>query len=153
MAQQDLINQIVKRVNDFNRRVRDLEEKVRNLNARINTLDDALLNKTKSVSQDIQEVEDELEQVRDRIANMEVDIKEVNREKRQFVTNQELDEMENYMKLMNPINSSFITKKEAKQLIDSQQGVSKREVERMIDRKIKNKETQQSNKMPREPGE
>lgn len=153
MAQQDLINQIVKRVNDFNRRVRDLEEKVRNINARINTLDDSILEKTKSLSNDIQELEDEIEEVRDRLANIEVDVKEVNREKRRFVTEQQLDEMENYMKLMNPINSAFITKKEAKQMVKDHNGLSKQEVERLIDRKIKNKEKQHSNSRPEEPGE
>lgn len=138
MAQQDLLNQIVNRVNDFNRRIRDLEEKVRNLNARVNTLDDSLLNKTKDLSNNIQDLEEEISQVRDRLANMEVDIKEINREKRKFVTSNELEEMENYMDLMNPINSSFVTKKEAKQMVESSNdGLTREEVERLIDRKIK----------------
>lgn len=140
MPQQDLINQVVNRVNDFNRRVRDLEEKIRNLTARVNTLDDTILNKTKTLSSSIQDMEDEMEELRDRLANMEVDIKEINRQKRQFVTEQELDEMENYMDLMNPINSSFMTKKEVKSLLDDRKGVSRQEVEKIIDRKIKNME-------------
>ncbi len=143
MPQQNLINQIVNRVNDFNRRVRDLEEKIRNLSARVNTLDDTLLNRTKSLSDDIQDLEDEIESLRDRIANMEVDIKEINREKRKFVTNQEIEEIEHYMDLMNPINSSFVTKNEVKELISKQGGgVSKDEVDRMINRKIKNEKRQ-----------
>lgn len=138
MAQQDLLNQIVNRVNDFNRRIRDLEEKVRNLNARVNTLDDSILNKTQSLSKDIQDLEDDIGQVRDRLANMEVDIKEINREKRKFVSSQELEEMENYMDLMNPINSSFVTKKEAKAMVEeASEGLTQEEVERLIDRKIK----------------
>lgn len=146
MPRQDLINQVVNRVNDFNRRVRDLEEKIRNLNARVNTLDDTILNKTKSISTDIQDLEDEIEDLRDRIANMEVDIKEINREKRNFVSSQELEEIENYMDLMNPINSSFTTKKEVKELIDKKTGesggVSEDRVEDIVDRKIKSMEDQ-----------
>ncbi|MFB6203563.1 MAG: hypothetical protein ABEK01_03660 [Candidatus Nanohaloarchaea archaeon] len=141
MADNDLLNQIVDRVNDFNRRVRDLEEKVRNLNARVNTLDDSLLKKTKSLSNDIQDINDEISQVRDRIANLEVDIKEINREKRKYVTSQELEEIENYMDLMNPINSAFVTKKEAKEMVqdavNTDQGVTEEEVEEIVDRKIK----------------
>ena len=144
MAQQDLINRIVNRVNDFNRRVRDLEEKIRNLNARVNTLDDSLLNKTKSLSSDIQDLNDDMSGIRDRLANMEVDIQELNREKKKYVTKQEIDEIENYMDLMNPIKSSFTTEKEVKQLIEDRQGVSKQEVERIIDRKIKRLEDQSS---------
>lgn len=145
MPQQDLINQIVNRVNDFNRRVRDLEEKIRNLNARVNTLDESLLNKSQSLSGDIQELEDEIEGVRDRVANMEVDIKEINREKRRFVTEQQLDEMENYMKLMNPITSAFVTKKEMKEQMQERQGVTAEEVERIVDRKIKSAENNSTN--------
>ncbi|MFB6208366.1 MAG: hypothetical protein ABEJ69_03380 [Candidatus Nanohaloarchaea archaeon] len=141
MAQQDLLNQIVNRVNDFNRRIRDLEEKVRNLNARVNTLDDSLLKKTKSLGEDIQDLNDDLSEVRDRLANMEVDIKEINREKRKFVTSQEIEEIENYMDLMNPIQSSFTTESEVKKLVEEYssggEGLTKEEVERMIDRKIK----------------
>lgn len=140
MPQQDLVNQLVDRVNDFNRRIRDLEEKVRNLNARVNTIDDSLLKKTKSLSKDIQDVNDNMSEIRDRIANLEVDIQEINREKRKFVTSQEIEEIENYMDLMNPINSSFMTEKEVKKLIGergSDSGLSREEVERIVERKIK----------------
>ncbi len=142
MPQQEIVNQVINRVNDFNRRVRDLEEKVRNVSARVNTLDDTLLNKTKSLSQDMQSLEDEISEVRDRIANMEVDIKELNREKRKFVTSQEIEEIENYMELMNPIHSSFTTKKEVKKMMEHQDGLTREQVEKIVDRKIKSLERQ-----------
>lgn len=146
MPQQDLLNRIVNRVNDFNRRIRDLEEKVRNLTARVNTLDDSLLDKTNDLQNDIQDLNADLEEVRDRIANMEVDIKELNREKKKYVTQQEIQEIENYMDLMNPIQSSFATKKEVKELIDKEDGVSEQKIENIVDRKIKSMETQRNNK-------
>ncbi len=146
MAQQDLLNQVVNRVNDFNRRVRDLEEKIRNLNARVNTLDDTLLDKTQSLNNDVQELRDDMSEIRDRLANMEVDIKELNREKRKYVTSQEIEEIENYMDLMNPIQSSFATKSEVKDLINNRSGVSEEEVEAIVDRKIKSMDQQTRSK-------
>ncbi|PSH02126.1 MAG: hypothetical protein BRC26_02140 [Nanohaloarchaea archaeon QH_8_44_6] len=147
MAQQDLINRIVNRVNDFNRRVRDLEEKIRNLNARVNTLDDSLLDKTNALQEDMQALEDDLEGVRDRVANMEVDIKELNREKKKYVTEQQINEIENYMDLMNPIQSSFATKKEVKELIKEKNGVPEKKIERIIQKKLdKQRKTQSNNK-------
>jgi len=143
MAQNQTINRIVDRVNDFNRRVRDLEEKIRNLTARVNTLDDTLLEKTSTLSDDMQDLEQDITELRDRIANMEVDIKEINREKRKFVTSQEIEEMENYMDLMNPINSSFVTRKEAKKMMQkNNESISKQEVKQLIDRRLKNQENQ-----------
>lgn len=140
MANQQIVNKLVDRVNDFNRRVRDLEEKVRNLNARVNTLDDTLLDKTKTLNDDLQDLNDDIGDLRDRVANMEVDIKEINREKRKFVTSQEIEEIENYMDLMNPIHSNFVTKKEAKEMMEQNSSPSKQEIEKMIDRKIKKRE-------------
>jgi len=147
VPQQDLINQVVDRVNDFNRRIRDLEEKIRNMNARVNTLDESLLDKQQDLNDKIQEVEDEVGSLRERIANLEVDVKELNRDKRKFVTEQDLGEIENYMDLMNPINSSFITKKEVKDLIEESEGLSAEEVEEIIDRKLKNNETETGNEL------
>lgn len=140
MADQQVVNKLVDRVNDFNRRVRDLEEKIRNMNARVNTLDDTLLDKTKDLNSELQDLNDEMSDLRDRVANMEVDIKEINREKRKFVTSQEIEEIENYMDLMNPIHSSFVTKKEAKEMMQENRGPSKQEIEKMVDRKIKKQE-------------
>jgi len=138
VPQQDVINQVVNRVNDFNRRIRDLEEKVRNMNARVNTIDESLLEKHQDLNEQIQELEDELGDIRDRLANIEVDVKEINRDKRNFVTEKDLDEIENYMELMNPINSSFVTKKQVKELLEERNGVSEEKVEEIIDRKLKN---------------
>ena len=136
MPQQDIINQVVDRVNDFNRRVRDLEEKIRNLSARVDALDDTVMNKTESNSEDIQDVENDINEISDRVANLEVDIKNINREKRKFVTSQELDEIENYMNLMNPINSSFVTEKEVKEMIEEDY-VSKDEVGSLVKKKVR----------------
>lgn len=147
MPQQDLLNRIVNRVNDFNRRIRDLEEKVRNLTARVNTLDDSLLDKTNDLQDDIQDLEEDIGDIRDRIANMEVDIKELNREKKKFVTEQQIDEIENYMDLMNPIQSSFATKKEVKEIVEKQNSqVGTEKLEKMIERKIREINTQSNNK-------
>ncbi|MFQ3307843.1 MAG: hypothetical protein ACI977_000054 [Candidatus Nanohaloarchaea archaeon] len=115
--------------------MRDLEEKIRNLTARVNTLDDTIMNKTKTLNTDLQEFEDDLSEVRDRIANLEVDVKEINREKRKFVSKQELEEMENYMDLMNPVNSNFTTEKQVEQKIDDK-ALNKDEVESLIEKKL-----------------
>jgi len=134
--QQNIINQVVDRVNDFNRRVRDLEEKIRNLSARVDALDDTVMNKTEQNSEDIQGLENDMDELSDRMANIEVDIKNINREKRKFVTSQELDEIENYMNLMNPINSSFMTESDIEEKIENEGYVSKDEVDSIIEKKI-----------------
>jgi hypothetical protein len=77
-----------------------------------------------------------MEEISDRMANIEVDIKNINREKRKFVTSKELDEIENYMDLMNPIHSSFITDKEFKEKMEEEGYVSEKKVEKLIEDKL-----------------
>ena len=141
MPDQQIINQIIDRVNDFNRRVRDLEEKIRNLNARVNTIDDTVLEKHKDLSREIQELEDDLSQVRDRVANMEVDIKEINREKRKFVTSTEIEEIENYMDLMSPLNSNYVTQQQLEK--NTGDGITEEDVEEIVERKLKSQRQQE----------
>jgi len=118
-----------------------LEEKIRNLNARVNTIDDTVLEKHNDVSREIQELNDELSSVRDRVANMEVDIKEINREKRKFVTSTEIEEIENYMDLMSPLNSNYVTQKQLEK--NTSNSLTKDQVEKIVERKLKNQKQQQ----------
>jgi hypothetical protein len=53
------------------------------------------------------------------------------------------------MKLMNPMNSAFMTEKEVNKLF-KQQNITKKEVEKIVDRKIKNQQTQPVNNSSRE---
>ncbi len=134
--QQNIINQVVDRVNDFNRRVRDLEEKIRNLSARVDALDDTVMNKTESNSDDIQSLDADIDEMSDRVANLEVDIKNINREKRKFVTSQELEEIENYMDLMNPINSAFMTENEVNEKLEEEGYMREEKVESLVEEKM-----------------
>lgn len=138
MAQQETMSEVVRRMKEFNRRIRDLEETVRNLNARVNTVEDTLLERTKALNSEVSDVENDIESLQDRAANLEVDIKNLQRNLRKTVTKREISEIENYLDLMDPVNSSFVTESEVEELLDEKAsgGVSKYEVNRMIERKL-----------------
>ncbi len=115
---QEALNEVVRRVKDFNRRIRDLEEKVRNINARINTIEDTVLEKTKKLNKEISDVNTRTEEVEDRIRNAESEINNLQRRSRKLVTRREFKELEDYLELMNPVESSFMTRQEVEDLID-----------------------------------
>lgn len=142
MAEQETMSEVVQRVKDFNRRIRDLEEQVRNLNARVNTVEDTLLEKTKKLNSDLGDVSNEVESLQDRTANIEVDIKELRRSLRKTVSKREMTELESYIDMMDPIQSSFVTESEVEEIIEEKAagGVSKYEVNRMIERKLEEHE-------------
>ncbi len=138
MAQQETMTEVVQRMKEFNRRIRDLEENVRNLNARVNTVEDTLLERTKALNSEVSDVESNIESLQDRAANLEVDIKNLQRNLRKTVTKREISEIENYLNLMDPVSSSFVTESEVEDMLEEQGsgGVSKYEVNRMIERKL-----------------
>ncbi|MDY6768569.1 MAG: hypothetical protein SVW02_00465, partial [Candidatus Nanohaloarchaea archaeon] len=120
MAQQETMTEVVQRMKEFNRRIRDLEETVRNLNARVNTVEDTLLERTKALNSEVSDIEHDIEDLQDRAANLEVDIKNLQRNLRKTVTKREISEIENYLDLMDPVNSSFVTESEVEELLEEQ---------------------------------
>lgn len=138
MADNQQMTEVVRRVKDVNRRIRDLEEKVRNLNARVNTVEDTLLERTKKLNSELGDLTNDIETVQDRVANLEVDIKNIQRNQRKMVTRREISEIENYIDLMEPVSSAFVTENEVEEMMNEKAGggVSKYEVNRMIERKM-----------------
>jgi uncharacterized protein YoxC len=142
VVEQQKLNNVINRVNDFNRRIRDLEERIRNNSGKLENVDETLLDKTNSLSRDIQDLEDELGELRDRIANIEVDIKEIRKQNKKFIEESQIEEFENYMDLMNPLNSSFLTEQQAKRMIEEKEdadGLTEEEVIDIVDRRLKNR--------------
>ncbi|NMJ76670.1 hypothetical protein GLU01_01235 [Nanohaloarchaea archaeon] len=80
---------------------------------------------------------DEMSEVRDRIANLEVDVREIQRESESFATSSELEEMESYMDVMNPIKNSFVTREEAEKLAEEK-------ARKAVRQTIKNRDSQTS---------
>lgn len=118
MARSDVLNEVITRVKDFNRRLRDLEEKVRNLNARVNTVEDTLFNKTKKINTELEDINDDVDDLADRARNAESEINNLQRQTRKLVTRRELSELQDYMDLMTPVESSFMTRNEVEKLIE-----------------------------------
>lgn len=118
MARSDVLNEVITRVKDFNRRLRDLEEKVRNLNARVNTVEDTMFNKTKKINTELEDINDTNDELTDRVRNAETEIKQLQRKSRKLVTRREMKELEDYMDLMSPVESSFVTENEVESLIE-----------------------------------
>jgi predicted transcriptional regulator len=107
-----IINELVKRVNEDSRRLRSLEERSR-----------ALETKFSSISKDIIEIkeflktgfEDQKQFKKDlniTIMKLENEITKIKKILEKTVRRSELDEIENFIDLISPLNSQFVTRKE-----------------------------------------
>ena len=112
-----MLNSLVNRVNDNSKRIRELEESIRNLKEQLNSLQSESLKQKKTIIENETSTKNSTKQILDRLANLEVDIDKVNREIKDLITRREFKEIENYLELINPITSKFVTKKEVEELI------------------------------------
>ncbi|MFH1127071.1 MAG: hypothetical protein ABIG84_07355 [archaeon] len=112
-----MLNNVVNRVNDNSKRIREIEENIRNLKEQMNTLQTESIKQKKTMIDDETTTKNMTKQILDRLANMEVDIQKINREIKEMISRRELKEIENYLELINPITSKFVTKKEVEELI------------------------------------
>lgn len=108
---------VVERLNNNSRRIRQLEENLRNIREQLKSLEDDVIEDKKRLNDNKTKFNSETEEIRDKIANIEVDIKNLNRKVRKLVPKREIKEIENYMDLINPVTSSFVTEKEVRKIV------------------------------------
>ena len=120
-TQNSILNEVTKRLNDNTRRIRVLEEKILNIDSRVNTIEQNVINATKQLNTGKQETDNELKELLDRLANFEVDIQTIKKALKKTVSHIELKELNNYLELINPITTKFVTKKELMDIIENNQ--------------------------------
>ena len=113
----NLLNEVSNRLNDNTRRIRVLEECLRNVDRRVNKAEQSeILDKNQAVKE-VRDVQDTLRLMQDRVANLEVDIQAAHRDIKKSVAHTELKEIQNYIDLINPILTKFVTKKEVDEML------------------------------------
>ncbi len=112
-----IMNELVMRVNDNTRRIRVAEERVRNLDRRTDSIEKTLIEENKGVNKELENVRVELKEARDRIANIGVDMINFKKELKKTVTARELREIQEYINLIMPITTKYVTKKEVEEMV------------------------------------
>ena len=116
-SQNTILNQLSRGLNDNIRRIRILEEKFDNTEGRLNTVEKRLMDDFQQATKSFAEIKQDLRKMSDRFANIEVDIRKLNTQTKKMISRKELIELQEYVNLMNPLTSKYITRKEAEELI------------------------------------
>lgn len=115
--QTEIINEITRRVNDNIRRIRITEEAVRSLERRITTMEQTLIDRNKQLSADIQDSTQSLKETRDKLVNLSIDVQNFKKDLKDFVRKREIRELEEYVSLITPITTKYVTRKEVEEMI------------------------------------
>ena len=97
-------------VNSVNRRVRVLEERNSNIQRKTEVIEDNMINKHKAVSEDIKKINSDIKQLKRDFEEVKDSIKLLVRELGSMAKKEDVDVIQKYIDLWNPIN--FVTNRE-----------------------------------------
>ena len=112
-----VLNEVIKRVNKNTHRVRALEEFNRILENKMNFLEERGLKTQEELKQKFEEIEKTLKDLNIRLMKIENENQKIRKSLEKVVTKPELEEIENFVKLFNPIKMGFITRSEVEKMI------------------------------------
>lgn len=120
-----MLAEVAKHLNDNTRRIRLVEEQLENVDMRANTIEKNYANDTQVIRKDLLEIQEELRDLRETVTNITIDIKKINKRLTQLVSRKEVKEIQEYVELILPITSKFVTKKEAEEMIKGSENETK----------------------------
>ena len=108
----EITNEIIKRQNDNIRRIRVTEEALRNNDVRINSIEQRYLQETKKIYDKLKELEKRLKDIEIQQKTTEVQQDMFKKSTKKFATQNDLNQIKNYIELINQMLSKYITNKE-----------------------------------------
>ena len=114
----EIRNEIIKRQNDNIRRIRMLEELIRNIDSRINSIEQRYLEERKKTYTKLKENDEKIKELKIQYQTLEFQQDLFKKSVKKYATQNDLSQMKNYIELINPILSKYVTKKEIQYYIE-----------------------------------
>jgi len=112
-----ITDEIIKRLNENTRRIRSLEELNRILENENNSLEERSLEGQEEVRERFGEMDKSLKDLNIRLMKIENENQKLRKSLEKVVTKPELEEMKNFVDLINPIRMGFITRSEVEKML------------------------------------
>lgn len=118
MAQNDLekfqiiLQELVRRTNDFNSRVRSIEQRVQSLEERTNSIEEGAIDKSKRLTDKFLEIEARFRNMNDELTVMRNTVEKINRQIAKFAMKKDVREVEKMFEMLSPIRNEFVTEDE-----------------------------------------
>lgn len=115
---ENIIKNVVDRLNSAERRIRQLEENLRNLRDQLRSMENDLI-EVKKESREVRERFDmRSNEIKSALIKMDTEIKEINNRLRKMVSKREIKELESFMEIFSPVKNMYVTRNEVKKMID-----------------------------------
>ena len=111
------ISEISKRINENVQRIRMVEENFNSIESRINTLEQNIMDLTEETNKKISNIDSDISEIRDKVVNISVDMQKTNRIINKAASKNDIKEIQEYVNLLTPMTSKFMTRKEVETMI------------------------------------
>ncbi len=109
---------LMERLNGTSRRIRQLEENMQGIRNQLKSLENEFLKQKNERLNFKTDFDKKEEEIKIALTNLDVEVKNINRRLRKLVSKRELQEIESFIEIFNPLKSSFVTKNEVKRMIE-----------------------------------
>ncbi len=121
MVEQDfsqMISETVKRLNENTRRIRVLEQSFERLEDRISKVEESVLAKLNELKLEFDKICIKMNSILEKIKFLEDETIRINKELEKKANKAELKEFENFIELINPITSKFVTLDQVERIVE-----------------------------------
>ncbi|MBI2547552.1 MAG: hypothetical protein HYW23_03850 [Candidatus Aenigmarchaeota archaeon] len=123
---EELITELVKRLNENTRRIRIIEQRVDRVENSVDALEDNTLTQLNDLKLSLEKISDRIVSLSEKLVSIEGEILRLGKELSKTATKREFKEMETFIDLINPITAKFATKDEVEKMIEDKTAKIKR---------------------------
>jgi hypothetical protein len=118
-----LANELVKRMNEDMRRIRILEERIEKMESRMRTIEETALDQMENLRVNVERLNEKMVGIVDKFKLVDSEIARMGKELTKTVSKTEVKSLENFIDILNPITSRFVTKDEMQRAIEDRKKV------------------------------
>ncbi len=115
---QIILQELVRRTNDFNSRVRGIEQRVQSLEERTNSIEESNIEKTKKINDKFLDNEARFRSINDELIMMRNTLEKINRQITKFAMKKDVKEVEKMFEILSPIRNEFVTEEEFREHVE-----------------------------------
>ncbi len=117
-----LTSELVKRLNDNVRRIRLLEMNLERAETDKSSLEESLSLRAEELNKYLTSLKENVKNLIERVTELEAGLQIVHQELDRKATSNELKELENFISLISPANTTFVTKEELEKILEEKFG-------------------------------
>jgi len=123
-----VMSELIQRINQNARRIHFMEQKIERMENGMRSLDETVLMQLNELKLELEKISNKIVDVSDRIITMENEVARINNRLDKTATKNEVNQLETFIDIINPITSEFITKGELERALEDRMTKTRKRV-------------------------